>query len=624
MRIAQFIPLTKLPRKLGCFDYQVSSDMAKVLEPGLVIQIPFAKRKVWACFVGFIGKSNFENIKTVENIVILTQLDKFQLEFLFWFSNYHYYSLGSTFTLMQPELPQKIQSKPRVGKIAEPISKPIIFEQNLQTKKIAKEIIEGKDKKYWIADFDASAKWSLYLELIQQSQKQVFVFFSDVVTARRFYDSLPVMIKEQTQLAIGESMKTKNKAYQIWSDIKENKCKLVVGTRSTCFYLHENVDLLIVDSTDSEDFKQWDQAPYYDSVNLLIKAQSILKGKLILTTTKPRIEDAYTFKKEKYQYISLGHKAKLDITISDMGKEQRRKYHFLSFNAEVALAECLEKNKQALLVINKSGMFSKLVCPDCAYEARCEKCDLPMTVNEENELECRHCKIKIKIPSACPQCGNVRLQGRGAGLAQMKKELSVEYRCSEDLSDSKAQILLSTGQYLEKESLENIGAVIFVYFDSLIYLTDFNANYRLYSFVQNIIGTLNQSQPVVIQTYFPENDVFKYLKNDYSSLYKNEILSREEHSYPPFCNLIKLFFQHHDKKICATEAERLFKILEPQIKALGGTLTEPYLYYLNKIRKRFRYILTIKLPTLSLEAENQLLNSIPDFWSIDKSPKDLL
>jgi len=206
----------------------------------------------------------------------------------------------------------------------------------------------------------------------------------------------------------------------------------------------------------------------------------------------------------------------------------------------------------------------------------------------------------------------------------MKKELSVEYRCSEDLSDSKAQILLSTGQYLEKESLENIGAVIFVYFDSLIYLTDFNANYRLYSFVQNIIGTLNQSQPVVIQTYFPENDVFKYLKNDYSSLYKNEILSREEHSYPPFCNLIKLFFQHHDKKICATEAERLFKILEPQIKALGGTLTEPYLYYLNKIRKRFRYILTIKLPTLSLEAENQLLNSIPDFWSIDKSPKDLL
>jgi len=623
MQIGQFIPLTKLPRNLGCFDYQVESKLAAQLKLGQVIKIPFGKRQVWGCFNGFITKSNFANIKTIEKIEPLTELDEFQLEFLNWFSKYYYYSLGSTFKLMQPELPLKKQgareSKEKIDDFVK-----IDLKTNIQAQKLANTILTGTEKKYWLADFDKSLKWSLYLELIKNSTKQIFILFPEVSSAQNFYQSLPAEIQAESRLAIGDSMKTKNKAYQIWSDIKNSKCKLVIGTRSTCFYLTENIGTVVVDSAESDDYKQWDQAPYYDSIEVLRQAQSILKNTLILTTTKPRIDDTFVFKQEQYQYISLGEKQKQNIVIVDMKKEQKRKFFFLSYQAEAALDDCIEQNKQALIIVNKVGLFSKLVCSDCGYEAHCEKCELPLMVNEQDELECRHCKLTTKTPIACPKCGNIKLQGRGAGLAQIKKELSQLYTCSEDLTNKKAQVLLSTGQYMNISELKNIDVAVFAYFDSLIYLTDFNSNFRLYNFVQNVIEGLNKPQKIIIQTHFPDNEVFKYINNDYSILYNNEILSRKEHNYPPFCTLIKLFFQHHDKKICSTEADRLYVELLPRIKSISGSITEPYLYYLNKIRKRYRYILTIKLPPCDLNKENEMLSVVPDFWSIDKNPKDLL
>ena len=634
MQIGQFIPLTKLPRNLGCFDYQIKPELISQIKVGQVIKIPFGKREVWGCFVGLIEKSTFENIKAIDKIETLTELDSFQLEFLKWFSKYYYYSLGSTFKLMQPERPLKKQGLRESHDANDYIA--IEFKPETQIKKIAQTILNNKEEKYWLADFDKNVKWSLYLELVKNSQlhslssdagqakKQIFILFPEVSLAQSFYQSLPRDIQNESRLAIGDNMKTKNKAYQIWSDIKDNKCKLIVGTRSTCFYLTQNIGTIVVDSAESGDYKQWDQSPYYDSIEILRKAQSFLKNKLILTTTKPRIEDTFVFKQENYQYIALGDKQKQNIIVVDMKKEQKRKFFFLSYQAEAALDDCIENNKQALIIINKMGLFSKLVCSDCGYEAHCEKCELPMMVNEQGELECRHCKLTIKAPTACPKCGNIKLQGRGAGLAQIKKELSQQYTCSENLADKKAQVLLSTGQYMNPGELKDIDVVIFAYFDSLIYLTDFNSNFRLYNFVQNIIEGLNKPQKIIIQTHFPNNEVFKFINNNYSFLYNNEISARKEHYYPPFCTLIKLFFQHHDKKICSAEAARLYAELLVRVKNIGGSISEPYLYYLNKIRKRYRYILTIKLPPCDLNKENELLSTVPDFWSIDKNPKDLL
>jgi len=625
LRVAQFIPLKKLPRNLGFFDYKINAEIAGQLEIGDFVKIPFGQKEVWGCFCGFIRESAFENIKGITKIEKMNlKMDKFRLKFLHWFSEYYYYSLGSTLKLMQPEpLKRKSGTKRKDFTINFSVDTSGMVKSHKSAELLAKKIIRNKDKKYWLEDFDIELKQLLYIQLMRETNKQVFFFFPDVGSANKFFKSMPNEFRERACLITSKELNSKGKTFKLWEDIQNQTYKIVVGTRSALFYLNTKTDLIIADQIDADDYKQWDQQPYYNTLNCLEKIQELLGNRLIFSSTNPPIESMDYMKKGGFQYVPLGKRTETSLTIVDMKAEPRRKFDFLSYIAEQKIEKAINNNQQVLLIVNKTGLFSRIKCDDCGHVFTCPKCQIPFSISEKNELICHQCKTKENIPLRCPHCQSVNLQGRGPGIDYIEKQLSQVYSVSYPKDNKRTQIIISTGHDIVTSKSWALGCIIFTYFDNLLSLIDYNASYRTYKFLRNVIDSF-PSVEVIIQTYLAKNETIKIIGKNYAHFFQEEMKQRKEYLNPPFCKVIKLFFQHHDEKICANEAGRMFQALVPIVKMNKGSISEPYLYYLNKIRKRFRYIIVIKSPEWTIDKEKEILQMVPDFWSIDKDPLDLL
>lgn len=314
--------------------------------------------------------------------------------------------------------------------------------------------------------------------------------------------------------------------------------------------------------------------------------------------------------------ITLGAGIKNQVQLVDLREERKKGFTYLSEKLlrEIDITLKQKKDNKVLLIVNKKGEYSYLFCDDCGFEANCPSCKLPFTIEGQN-LVCYRCGQKQDLLLTCPNCRGVNLKKMGIGIEQISNEVKKRF------TDA-GRILLSTGQTLKKENFENIGLLGFVYLDSLVYLADFNSNFRLYCFQKELIGRAGGAG-VIVQTSFADNLAFESLNLGYEYFYKKEIADRKQFSYPPFCTLIKLFFQHQDLGVCQKEAQELYdKLIKGSDKNIK--ITEPYLHYLQKVRKRYRCQIAVFLPLSNIELEKRFISDVPEYWTIDKNPVNLL
>ena len=625
-QIIKIVPLQKMPRDKGFFDYKVSGQIAKNITPGAVFEVPFGKRKLQSVFYRFETSSPFDKLRELEEVNVLGQLPDYQLKLIDWFSKYYYYSPASTLILMLPAIPKKKQSL-SINQLLVSYKK---INLTANTKKVANDIWTSPEKKYLILPNSQELKTKVYLQLVNKAieeNKQIVLLFPQVEKVKSFYQYLDPSSRKHTCVISSEVQRSKNRHHQLWQDISDKKYNVIVGTRSSVFAPLQNCHLMIVDESHSEDYKQWDQTPRYNVVKVIKEIQNNLNNKLILTSVTPRIEIVYEAKKLGYKYISLGEDAKVNLSVVDLSHERQKGFTYLTDKLIKSIDLQVKKEKQSLLIVNKRGLYSYLLCQDCSWTAKCLSCEMPLIINAENKLECRNCEKKGPVPLACPRCEGANLKPLGIGIEQISRTLKKEYgwTCSEDVESKTAQVILSTGQNITEGSWGNVGLLGFVYIDSLVYLADYNSNYKLYSFIKTIINSAGSNvNEIILQTCFVNNLAIEHIKLGYTKFYKDEIEARKAFNYPPFSNVIKIFFQHHDLDICEKEARHVYKELKQSVEKLGGRITEPYLYYLRKVRKRYRYQIAIVLPKISQKEEEDLLSAVPSHWMLDKDPKDLL
>lgn len=615
-----------MPRDKGFFDYKVSVEIAKNITPGAVFEVPFGRRKLQSVFFRFETSSPFDKLRKLDDVKVLGQLPKYQLKLIDWFSKYYYYSPASTLILMLPSIPKKKQSL-SINQLMVSYKK---IPLRPKTKKVADDIWQSSDKKYLISPNSQNLKTEVYLQLVNRAikeNKQIVFFFPQVEKVKSFYQYLSAAERKRACVISSEVQRSKNRHHSLWQDISDKKYNVIIGTRSSVFAPLQNCHLMIVDESHSEDYKQWDQTPRYNVVKVLKEIQKNLKNKLILTSVTPRIETVYEAKKLGYKYISLGADAKVNLSVVDLSHERQKGFTYLTDKLIKSIDEQVKNKKQSLLIVNKRGLYSYLLCQDCSWTARCLGCEMPLIINAENKLECRSCEKKGPLPLACPRCKGANLKPLGIGIEQISRILQKEYgwTCSEDIESKDAQVILSTGQNISENSWNNVGLLGFVYIDSLVYLADYNSNYKLYSFIKSVINSAGKNiKNIVLQTCFINNLAIEHIKLGYTKFYKEEIESRKAFDYPPFSNVIKIFFQHHDLDVCEKEARSVYKELKNLVEEKNGKITEPYLYYLRKVRKRYRYQVAIVLPKISQKEEEEILSAVPSHWMLDKDPKDLL
>lgn len=609
---AKIIPYKKLPRNRHYFDYAIPNELEGKLDIGQIVKIPFKNSEILGLVSGFSPKTEFEYIK---EIIKTTEYDfsTKQMDFLNWFSDYYVYSKGSIFRLMFSDLPIKKTDWQDQFKL-----EPEIKSDSKTQEKTAEQIYCSREKNIVILPNRFEEKLYLYKALCQKilaKNEQILILFPQKSKLQRFTKMLNKNVRQKTVLVTNELSRSKNQYFKVWQKIKMKEVNIVLGTRSTVFMPFENYKVVVIDDCHSDDHKSWDQNPRYNVIDIIQKWQELIKCQVIYSSQTPRIEDVFRLSDKKI--IELGNLSNIKSDVLDITQERKNEFVYVCKPIIETIKKTINKDQNVLVVVNKKGKYSALYCQDCGTETVCPECKLPMVVTEDQKLVCFRCKQEMELYLNCPKCNSLKLKQTGFGLEKIKEVI-------QDEVESIDNIYFTTGQSISEINLPEISVVVFAYIDSLMYLADYNSNFRLYSYIQEILQTINQGQNclVLTQTSFVGNPIFENLLN-YKKFYSDELSTRKELNYPPFRETIKLIIEHHDQKISQREANSVYNKIV-QFCSESIYITEPYEFYAQKVRNRFRFQISLLFLKKDLNKIREILDILPDYWIVDRNPLNLL
>ena len=81
--------------------------------------------------------------------------------------------------------------------------------------------------------------------------------------------------------------------------------------------------------------------------------------------------------------------------------------------------------ERAILVINRRGTASVVLCRDCGYVQVCPECQRPLVFHAAGmALRCHHCGATAPPASRCPACASARIRYLGGGTERVEREVA--------------------------------------------------------------------------------------------------------------------------------------------------------------------------------------------------------
>ena len=82
----------------------------------------------------------------------------------------------------------------------------------------------------------------------------------------------------------------------------------------------------------------------------------------------------------------------------------------------------LRRREQIILLLNRRGLATVVLCRSCGVSLRCPYCDIPLVYHQDRErLLCHRCDYREARRSDCPACGGL-LDYFGAGTQRVEAE----------------------------------------------------------------------------------------------------------------------------------------------------------------------------------------------------------
>ncbi len=444
------------------------------------------------------------------------------------------------------------------------------FTLNEEQNDIFIKIAYSLDKVYLLKGVTGSGKTLIYIKLIEDALKKdgsALILVPEVGLTPLMISHILSYFNEP--IAVLHSSLTAGERYDEYRKIVTNKVRIVVGTRSAIFAPLKNLKYIIIDEEHDESYKQENDLTY-NAKDVAILRSNIENSKVIFGSATPSIDTMAKAKSGRFKLLELNHMYNevepLEISLVDFKNRLVFKKGSPIFSDVLIekIKKRIENNEQVILMINKRGFSSSLICDNCGYVYKCLNCNLPLIYHKENGyLMCHHCEYKIKFTHKCPICGSINIRFNGFGIERVKEEfekifpltpyLTLDSDTSPTLNQiedvlnqfnlKKANVLIGTQIVAKGHDFKDVSLVGILNADSLLNIQSYKANEYTYSLIVQTIGRSGRFKKgeAVIQTFKKDNKVINFaLRNDYNSFYNYEIKNRKQYNYPPFSNIISL------------------------------------------------------------------------------------
>ena len=409
-----------------------------------------------------------------------------------------------------------------------------------------------------------------------------------------------------------------------WRRIKDGHARVVIGTRSAVFAPLRELGLVIVDEEHDGSYKQ-DDTPRYHGRDTAIVRASKAGAVVVLGSATPSVESFHNAHAGKYTYLRLktryGDRPLADVITVDMREVFKRhgKAQTLSDELKTAIGETFARGEQAMILLNRRGFSSFLLCRSCGLAIHCPNCDVTLTYHRYNSsLQCHYCNFVRPVPRVCDACEGEYIHYVGLGTEQLEamlKEIFPEMNIARldrdttrrrgsfeqiimEFAGGGIDLLVGTQMIAKGHDFHNVTLVGVVSVDAGLGLPDFRAAERTFQLLTQVAGRAGRGDRpgrVIIQTYHPEHYSLVCARDqNYEEFYRREIVFRRTMRYPPFSALINVLAHDKDYDRANSTAMDFARELREAAKGSGLRVLGPAPAAISRIKSEYRFQVLIK------------------------------
>jgi primosomal protein N' (replication factor Y) (superfamily II helicase) len=429
----------------------------------------------------------------------------------------------------------------------------------------------------------------------------------------RFGDAVAVL---HSRLSAGER-------YDQWDLAARGEATVVVGPRSALFAPLRDIGLIVIDEEHEASYKQA-SSPRYHAREAAERLAAERGAVLVLGSATPSMEARQACADGRWRLVRMPERvsgAMPDVLVVDMAREFSEGHRSMFSRPLLdALAKVEASRGKAVVLLNRRGFASFLLCRSCGFVPECEDCSVSLTYHETvSKLRCHHCGASAPVPPACPRCGSPYLRLFGAGTQRVEAELAAAFpalpvvRMDADTTTGKGAherllaqfealdtgVLLGTQMIAKGLDYPEVTLVGVVNADTTLHLPDFRAAERTYQLLEQVAGRAGRGEAggrVVIQTYWPDHPaILAVARREPEGMYADEVETRRALGYPPFgriANILLTGTAERDVRRAAIAAGERLRAALPEGFAILGPSPAP----LSRVRKSWRWHLLVKAP----------------------------
>ncbi|MEK6630603.1 MAG: primosomal protein N' [Acidobacteriota bacterium] len=415
-----------------------------------------------------------------------------------------------------------------------------------------------------------SGKTELYLRLAErtrETRRRSIVMVPEIALTPAVVSAFRSRFGDR--VAIHHSGLSDGERHDQWQRVRRGDVDVVVGTRSAIFSPLQDVGLIVVDEEHDASYKQ-DESPRYNGRDLAVVRGKQANALVILGSATPSLESYLHARNGRYELIALENRVLSRPMASVRTIDMRQEYAdrgpdvILSTALTEAIGLRLDRREQVLLLLNRRGFATTVLCRQCGSTLECPNCSVSLVVHGRHMASCHYCNYGRRVPETCPACGGPYLEHMGFGTERVEAEVRAAFpqarvaRLDRDavrrrgalpellgrFASGDIDIMAGTQMIAKGHDFPRVTLVGVVSADVGLGLADFRASERTFQLLTQVVGRAGRGDlrgEAIVQTLHPAHYSIRHAGvQDFSAFFAEELRFRKAMRYPPVVALINV------------------------------------------------------------------------------------
>ncbi|MGE5321611.1 MAG: primosomal protein N' [Actinomycetota bacterium] len=425
------------------------------------------------------------------------------------------------------------------------------------------------------------------------------------------------------EVAILHSALSADERAEQWHRIRRGEARIVVGTRSAVFAPVKDLALIVVDEEHDSSYKQ-EETPRYHGRDVAVMRGKLSDAAVVLASATPSIESYHNAETKRYKLLELTQRVERrplpEVEVVDMKFDFQQSGEDRLFSRQLIeeVTERLARGEQAMILLNRRGYSSVVLCRSCGETLQCKNCTIALTFHKSGyRMECHYCGYRQAVPKVCPSCSSEYIFFLGAGSEKVEERLHAAFpqarigrldrdtvrtrhdfeRVLNQFHAGEINLLVGTQMIAKGHDVHGVTMVGVVGADYALGFPDFRAAERTFQLLTQVAGRAGRGEvpgKVVLQTFHPDHYAVLFAqRHDYLGFYEKEVRFRRWMHYPPFSALANILVRSDKLDQALTWTGQIGRWFEGT-RNEGVRVLGPSVAPIMRLKRDYRYHFIVK------------------------------